>query len=99
MAITVVSKFKIRSGQEEPILGYMRGYAEWLRSNEPKTLRWDIYQAEEQGAYICIEEFSDQAAIEKHAASAAVYFGDKLRHLSVDSEIIQQDHARQLISA
>lgn len=99
MTITVISKFQIIAGREETILDHMRGYAKWLRENEPQTLRWDIYQSEEPGIYICVEEFFDDEAREKHVASAAVYFGERRREISVYSEIVQQYQTRQLISA
>jgi quinol monooxygenase YgiN len=71
--ITVIAKMKIRAGQEQAAERALAEMAEYVRANEPGTLRYVLHRAiGDPTTLLMYEQYADQAALDTHGASARI---------------------------
>jgi quinol monooxygenase YgiN len=67
-----MTKLIAQPGRKAELMEFLRWDAEATRSEEPGTLRFDVWEApDEPNAVYLYEAFADQAAFEAHEASAS----------------------------
>lgn len=71
--ITVIAKMKIRAGQEQTAERALAEMAEYVRANEPGTLRYVLHRAiGDPTTLLMYEQYADQAALDTHGTSARI---------------------------
>ena len=85
--IVIVDSSEIREGKLEELKAAMKGLAEFVETNEPRPLAYDVYLGADSARVTVLQIHPDAASAEFHmqvAASAFPGFSDLLRLLHID---------------
>lgn len=67
--IGVMAKLKVKDGQGAAFEAAAKPLVDAVNADEPGNLMYRLYKAEEQNAYIFMERYQDEAALEAHRKS------------------------------
>lgn len=70
MSIGIVAKLRVHAGREAEFEQYFAGQAEAVRANEPGNELYRLFRSRaEAGAYLIMEIYRDEAALQAHMSS------------------------------
>ena len=71
--MTIVAKIKVKSGKEGDAERALTDMIEYVRANEPGTVRYTLHRAVgDPTTLLMYEQYADQAAVDTHSTSARI---------------------------